>query len=250
MTLENVFEDYGRYYDLLYIDKNYSEEVEYISKIINSKNEGKKSLLEFGSGTGRHGVLLANAGHLVHGIELSAEMVALAAKAPGFSCEEADIKKIRKGKTFDAVLALFHVLSYQNTNEDVLSVFQSANEHLEIGGLFIFDFWYSPSVLGQKATTRVKRVSDDQLEITRIAEPEFHPNENRIEIKYSIYVNEVSTNKTSLISEVHSMRHFSLPEMQLFSDLAGFKILNSEEFLTGRRLGTDTWGACVVLEKV
>lgn len=39
-----------------------------------------------------------------------------------------DIRKFRTKETYDAVISLFHVMSYQNKNEDVLSAFISARE--------------------------------------------------------------------------------------------------------------------------
>ena len=51
------FEKYSYYYDLLYEDKNYESEVEYVkTKLL---NQNVKTILEFGSCTGRHARLLA-----------------------------------------------------------------------------------------------------------------------------------------------------------------------------------------------
>ena len=40
-----------------------------------------------------------------------------------------DIRDIQLNKSFDAVIALFHVISYQATNEDVTATFETANEN-------------------------------------------------------------------------------------------------------------------------
>ena len=42
------------------------------------------------------------------------------------------------------MISLFHVMSYQTDNNDILSAFQSARNALNIGGIFIFDVWYGP----------------------------------------------------------------------------------------------------------
>ena len=75
---DKVFVDYSRYYDLLYQDKDYVGESKYIVNLLKRHGIVKGSLLEFGSGTGKHGRLIANEGFQVHGIERSAEMVKLA----------------------------------------------------------------------------------------------------------------------------------------------------------------------------
>jgi hypothetical protein len=51
------------------------------------------------------------------------------------------------------------------------------------------------------------------------------------------------------VNEVHSMRHFSLPELDLFADRSGFTRLAVGEFLSGRPPGHDTWGVLLVMRK-
>ena len=251
MTENSVlFNAYGRYYDLLYRDKDYYSEILYIQKLLAQHGITSGNLLEFGSGTGKHGCLLAAIGHEVHGIELSAEMVSLAAKVPGFSCQQGDISSVVMGRHYDAVLSLFHVISYQIHNEQLKAVFSNAALHLRTGGLFIFDFWYSPAVYQQKPTIRIKRMADDQVEIIRIAEPEIFEKENRVNVNYTILERNKISGHFHTTQEHHPMRHFSLPEIDLLCGTAGFKRLLAEEFLTGNSPSESTWGVCVVLQKI
>lgn len=245
-----VFNAYSRYYDLLYADKDYVGETSYIQALLARCGKTKGSLLEFGSGTGKHGCLLAERGFSIHGIERSAEMVARATQRAGFTCQQGDICAIQMGRIYDAVLSLFHVVSYQTSNADVQAVFSRAAEHLAPGGLFVFDFWYTPAVYAQRPVVRVKRMADDQIEITRIAEPVIYPNENRVDVGYTIYARDVVSGDVQALSENHPMRHFSLPEIDLLADVNGFVRIVAEEFLTGKSAGDDTWGVCVALKRV
>ena len=43
-------------------------------------------------------------------------------------------------RTFDVVISLFHVMSYQVSNSDIMEAFATARRHLNPGGIFIFDF--------------------------------------------------------------------------------------------------------------
>ena len=193
MTTGRVFDAYGRYYDLLYRDKDYAAETDYICGLLTRHKIAGHALLEFGSGTGRHGRLLAERGYRVTGIEQSAEMAARAVATEGFCCQEGDIRAVCLGRTFDAVLALFHVVSYQVSDESVRALFDRAAEHLVQGGLFVFDVWYSPAVYAQRPEVRVKRMTDGAVEITRIAEPTMHPKENRVDVHYTIFVHDLAT---------------------------------------------------------
>ncbi|HAS51897.1 MAG TPA: SAM-dependent methyltransferase [Gammaproteobacteria bacterium] len=246
----NVFNAYSHYYDLLYRDKDYAAEVAYIDDLLKRFSVTGSDLLEFGSGTGKHGRLLAEHGYQVTGIERSAEMAAQATGTQGFSCQQGDIRTVRIGRCFDAVLALFHVISYQVTNADVRATFTRAAEHLPPGGLFLFDVWYSPAVYAQKPEVRIKRLTGNDMEITRIAEPEIYPNENRIDVLYTLFIRDLSTNACQTLTEIHPMRHFSLPELDLLATSAGFEPVNAEEFLTGEASGEKTWGVCLVWRKI
>ena len=50
-----VFADYARYYDLLYRDKDYAAEAEYIACLVRKFHPSARSIIiELGSGTGIH----------------------------------------------------------------------------------------------------------------------------------------------------------------------------------------------------
>lgn len=247
---KQLFNAYGRYYDLLYRDKDYAGEAVYINSILTRNGFAKGDLLEFGSGTGKHGRLLAGQGYVVHGIERSEEMVAIAEPAIGFTCQVGDISLIKMGRRYDAVLSLFHVISYQTSNEQLRAVFANAALHLNPGGVFVFDFWYSPAVYAQRPSVRVKRMQDDLIEITRIAEPDIYPNENRVDVNYSIFAQNLKTGQIQTLKETHPMRHFSLPEIDILAGIYGFERVRAEEFLTGNEPDEATWGVCVILKKV
>jgi SAM-dependent methyltransferase len=249
VTTTEVFDAYGRYYDLLYRDKDYAAEIDYIDRLLARHGLTGRQVLELGSGTGKHGRLLAERGYRVTGIERSAAMVAQAKPAEGFFCQQGDIRTLRLGRHFHAVLALFHVISYQVTNAEVQAVLAGAAEHLSPGGLLVFDVWYSPAVYAQKPQVRIKRLAGEGLEITRIAEPELYPNDNRVDVCYSLFVRNTATGAVETFTETHPMRHFSLPELDLLAAGAGFVRLTAEEFLSGNPPGADTWGLCLVLRK-
>jgi SAM-dependent methyltransferase len=251
----SVFDQYARYYDLLYRDKNYQAETDYVASAIQRFAPKAKRILEFGSGTGIHGRLLAQKNYAVIGIERSLEMVARANQntidpAPGtFASQQGDIRDAVADGSFDAVISLFHVISYQTSNADALAVFQNAFKHLKSGGIFLFDVWYSPAVWTQRPVVRVKRMEDDHIRLERIAEPIIRPNENVVEVQYTVYITDKSTGSITKLDEIHPMRHFSIPELDLFAEQTGFTVLHREEFLTSKHPSEDTWGVCFVWSK-
>jgi SAM-dependent methyltransferase len=131
----------------------------------------------------------------------------------------------------------------------VQAVFANAAHHLKPGGLFLFDVWYSPAVAAQRPELRVKRLQSEDLAITRIAEPTLHPNANRVDVHYTVMAQELGSSTLHTFEETHPMRHFSLPELDLLTEGAGFERLTAEEWLSGAPPSENTWGVCLVLLK-
>lgn len=238
---------YSQYYNLFYSDKNYPSEVEYIDRTIQKFGPASKSILEYGSGTGGHGLILKKKGYVVVGIERSEQMAQIA-QSKGLDCHVGDITQFTLEKKFDVCMALFHVVSYINSNESLIQLFENTRRHLVPGGLFIFDVWFSPAVFHQKPEVRVKRISSDNIEIVRIAEPVIHAKQNVVDVNYQVLVKDLKTNLCEAFSESHSMRHFSIPEIDLLTRQTGFLLLSAEEFLTGKEPSVDTWGVNFVLK--
>jgi SAM-dependent methyltransferase len=249
MPKDPIFAAYSEYYDLLYQDKDYEIEANYVDSLLRVHAIRGRSVLELGSGTGKHGKLIASSGYQVHGIEQSKDMLARVAQGDGFTVEEGDICKTNLFRKFDAAIALFHVVSYQISNQSILELLQRTKDHLNEGGLFLFDVWYSPAVYKQRPMVRVKRVSTSDIEIMRIAEPVIFHNENRVDVQYTIFVKNLKTNMLQKFSELHSMRHFSLPEIKMLASMTGFEFLEAKEFLTAADPSDATWGVCVVLRR-
>ena len=120
----SVFQKYSSYYDLLYKDKDYVGESNFIRDLIKKYSPDAASVLEFGSGSGHHADLLANDFESIDGCDLSADMLDLAnlrkeksANRLKLNFTQGNIKDVDFKKKADAAISLFHVVSYLNENE-------------------------------------------------------------------------------------------------------------------------------------
>ena len=251
-----VFDAYSAYYDLLYQEKDYAGEAEYILGLLSKHGVTEGNILELGSGTGKHAEQFARKGFSVHGVDLSPSMVSEAKLrrpvdlADRLNFEVGDVRSIQVGKKFDAVISLFHVVSYQTTNEDIEAMFATASKHLRQGSIFIFDFWYGPAVLNDRPAVRVKRMSNELINVLRIAEPVMRPNENIVEVNYTVIVTNKNERKLAEIAEKHSMRYLFLPELQYFLKKTQMEVINSNSWNSEKRLSFDSWIGVICAKKI
>ena len=243
-----VFDKYAQYYDLLYQDKDYQGEADYVYKIIKKYLPDAKTILDLGCGTGKHAQLLSEKGYTVHGIDFSEQMLVEAQKkcTEKLSFSQGNVQTFSLGKKFDVITALFHVVSYQTDDTALENMFKSVKEHLNDNGVFIFDCWYGPAVLTQLPETRVKRLENEYINVTRIAEPVLYENDNIVEVNYNVFIKSKLDNCIEEIKEQHLMRYLFRKEiMQLFVR-NGLFYCDEFEFMTDKMLGKETWGACFI----
>lgn len=251
--MTGIFDTYAAYYDLLYRDKDYAAEAEYVASHIRRNAPGAKRIFELGCGTGGHAIHLAQMGYVVHAIDFSEEMLSRALQrkdalppevAARLSFSNGDIRTVRTGETYDAVISLFHVVSYQVSNGNLAAAFETAWSHLRGGGLFLFDFWYGPAVLTEKPEVRVKRLENKHIEVTRIAEPWLSAEESTVQVDYTLFVKNKETGGIEQTTESHHLRYLFLTELQNY--LAGrFVAPKSFEWMTDNPLSESTWSAFV-----
>ncbi|WP_312562893.1 methyltransferase domain-containing protein [Anaerospora sp.] len=248
-----AFDKYAHYYDLLYRDKDYIGEANYIDSLIRKYNIRAENILDLGCGTGKHAELLSQKGYKVHGVDMSEGMLQeayiRAENNPNLSFTLSNLQEFNLEEKFDVATALFHVMSYQTSNSDLYKAFSTAYEQLLPGGIFIFDCWYGPAVLSNRPVVRVKRLEDAQIHIARIAEPVMHPNSNLVDVNYHMYIKDKEYGTFGELQEVHTMRYLFRPEVELLLEQVGFCLIDSFEFITGKTPGYDTWNVCFVGQK-
>jgi SAM-dependent methyltransferase len=249
----STFDLYAAYYDLLYRDKDYRAESEYVASLL---PESTKSVLELGCGTGGHAVVLAERGWRVDGIDLSVSMVERAnarrAAAPPalrerLSFTAGDVRTHRRGGRHDAVVSLFHVMSYQTSNDDLVAAFATARAHVEPGGVFVFDFWHGPGVLSDRPRHVVKEVADDRISVRRTTTPTMHVEANRVDVRFDVEIRAADRSAVRDVVELHPMRYLFLPEIDLVAAQTGFQRSASFAWMKREAPGDRDWYACVAL---
>lgn len=250
-----TFQDYAYYYNAFYKDKDYERESKQIDQLIRKYSSNVHSIINYGCGTGKHDLELTKLGYICTGIDLSETMIDIAKKNSQIvngkiDFSVADIRTYMPKQKYDAVLSLFHVMSYQNRNEDVVAAFRSARKALEKGGVFLFDTWYGPGVLSDKPVIRAKEVEDEQYKMIRIARPIMHDETNVVDVCYEVLVIDKKTKETKVIEEIHNMRYFFRPEIELFLQQTGFELVDSFDGNTLSRTSFNSWTSYFIAKAV
>tara|TARA_B100000989_G_scaffold298573_1_gene288529 strand:- start:4660 stop:5421 length:762 start_codon:yes stop_codon:yes gene_type:complete len=245
---------YSKYYDLLYQDKDYNAEVDYIIQLIQKYPNKIETILDLGCGTGKHDKILCDKGYTIHGVDISEEMLNIAelrrkGRESELTFSQSDITQLELGKKFDVIVSLFHVMSYQNTNDLLDRVFSVAINHLNKGGLFIFDFWYGPAVLADPPRKKIKKLENEIIQITRITETQMLAHLNRVDVSFNISVKNIKDNTEFKKKELHQMRFFFDTELEMLCDRHGFQIDQKYEWLTNKKPSFKTWSVVWVVIK-
>ena len=240
------FGDYAYYYNSFYKDKDYASEARDVNSLLIKYGKDIQDIIIFGCGTGSHDAELSHMGYQCHGIDISSTMIDEARKNSealnlGVTYEVADIREYNSDKKYDAVISLFHVMSYQTSNDDIKKAFSSARAALSPGGLLVFDAWYGPGVLTDPPAVRIKEVEDGTNRLIRLCRPEIDDVTNTVDVNYEILVINNNDSSTKTINETHHMRYFFCPEVKEYLKQAGFEMLEVLDCNTLGKTSFDSW---------
>jgi SAM-dependent methyltransferase len=247
-----VFAEYAEYYDLLYRDKDYEGECDFLEMIFERYSRRRvRSVLDIGCGTGGHCIPLNRRGYDLVGVDRSEEMVhrgqaktrEMKGRIP-FVC--GDLRALPLRAVFDAVVILFNVAGYQKEDRDVHDMLETVAIHLKPGGILVFDFWFGPSVLADKPQARLKEILSGDLRVLRFAEPALHAEAKRVDIHYRVLGIRGRT-VTADIREKHEVRFFTVPEIKAFLEHHNMEMLHICKWMEiDRPPAAPEWNACVV----
>jgi|ETNmetMinimDraft_2_1059921.scaffolds.fasta_scaffold30194_2 SAM-dependent methyltransferase len=240
--------DYAKYYDLFYKGKDYSEEVDFLKKILDRFGRKPVKILNLGCGTGAHDKDLVNEGYRITGMDLSEEMIAIAKnKVPDAKFVVGDIANFELNEKFDVIICMFSVLGYLNENKQIKGFFDSCKRHLSDGGLLILDVWNGLGVMRELPTSREKSVEIGELRIVRKSYPDLDPTNHLNKIRFNVKV----FDNGELIKdydEDHKVRFFFPLEIRKYMEDVGFEVKHlCPSFEIDKKLGFE-WNMVVVGE--
>lgn len=240
MSATAAFEQYATWYDAFNRDKDYGGEARYILSQVAAWRPRPRRWLDIGCGTGNHAACLQAQGLTVEGLDASAFMVERARAAhPDIPFHTGTAQDFRLPGEWDVISMLFHVMSYQVTDAQVEGALARVAEHLEPGGVFVFDYWHSEGVRRDPPAQRVRESEVAGRKLFRVATPTEDPALRRIDIRYEFRWD--SPDGECVHQEDHRMRHFSTAELTAFLGRAGLATVSCTAWKRDSQPGPDDW---------
>jgi SAM-dependent methyltransferase len=192
-------------YEALYTGKSYQHEIALVDVLLErrlgkwrseDKGQAPRRILEIGCGPGlRLAVLNQWHGRYdAEGLDRDATMLSLAAKrVPRTPLHEADIRTFDLGKSFDAVLCLFGVISYMKDQKEMTKALTAMHRHLVPGGVLLLEPWLSPDTV-EDGHVRSDFAERGDMEVARMNFTKVNGNKSVLTTHY-------------LIGDDHGVRH-------------------------------------------
>lgn len=253
--MNNVSEfsgDYSASYDALYAEKDYMAECDLLEAAWGRfARDEVKTVLDIGCGTGNHALPLTRRGYMVSGVDRSPAMLNQArAKAGGEKCQwfAGDARDFELNAQFDAAIMMFAVLGYQLENDDVMLALKNVRRHVKTGGTFCADFWHGPAVLNIGTSERMREIPTENGTTLRFSSGELLPEKHAVDVHFRLWeFHEKQLRKQT--NETHRVRFFFPLEVELYSQLCGWKLVALSVFgELDKKPSTESWNVFAVLE--
>jgi SAM-dependent methyltransferase len=221
------YEHFAYLYDELMQDAPYDEWVRFVSEKLQKYQVNGMDMLDLACGTGELSVRFAKEGFSVSGVDLSADMLAVAqAKAQEHGQQipfyEQDMANLEGHQEFDIIGIFCDSLNYLKSESDVIDTFANVFNHLKDDGLFTFDV-HSTYKISEVFINQTFSFVEDHLSYIWNSFPGEYP--DSVEHELTFFVLDEQTGKYDRFDELHFQRTYSVEQYTDWLEAAGFDIL-------------------------
>ncbi len=224
--MNKLYTDWATIYDEIYQQLfDYNKDFTFYNSHLQAHNVHK--VLELGCGTGHLALKFCSNGYAYTGIDMSANMLALAlARVPDAIFIESDIRQFKIAEKFDAVLMTGRTISYLIHNKDVIQTFDCISKVLQSGGLLIFD-----AIDAVDLFLNFDKIQSETLEIKTKQTEYKRDATNKINLETGFtwdwsttYFQKVGNDFEKIGNDITTLRAFTKDELAVFLSLFNLKI--------------------------
>ena len=218
------FTEIASHYDEVMSNVPYRLWVDYVRDILSRLDAKPKTVLDIACGTGNVTEEIYDRGYDVVGIDIAPEMIEVAQRKAAESGRRIEyfvqnLANLSLDRRFDLAVSLFDSLNYITEPDDLAQGISHVIEHLNDGGLFVFD------VNTEYALSRHFFDQSNLERYPRYAWTSYYDRANkicRIEMAFEVLEDGVKRQFT----EEHFQRAYSNQELNCMLENAGFEILD------------------------
>lgn len=247
-----MYTDFARVYDPLMADVDYDGWCDYYAELLQTQGIYGGRLCECACGTGSLTVRLSRKGFDVTGVDLSREMLSVAAEKAGkWGCAipfvQQDMCSLHLHRMQDAVLATCDGVNYLLTLQRLRQFMMSASKALRPGGVLAFDV-STPCKLREQLGDHV--LTDSGPDIAYIWQNRYSAASATVQMDISFFVH-TGNGVYSRLEETQKQRAWSREELRGALREAGFDRIRlyGGRTLNGARERDTRWHICARKKK-
>ena len=230
-----LYDELARFWPVLSPPEDYCAEAAAIRALLDEHlpavRDRRPRLLELGAGGGHTLVHLRDAFDLV-AADLSDAMLANArALVPGLRCVVDDMRTMRLGETFDAVLA-HDAIDYMLTDADLAAACATAAAHLDRGGVFIVAPTYVRETFTDDDYAEDARCHD-KIEARYVSHVR-RPDEQATTFELTMVMTIREANALTIVDDRHQCGLFTIDTWRAVLGGAGFDVRAVDDDATDR----------------
>ena len=223
------YSDFAYIYDrLMQQDIDYGRWCDYIENLFAVYDCEPETICELACGTGNITSRLSKRGYDVTGVDISSDMLAVAAhKLPGAQLMCIDMAKFKPIQSYDAFLCMIDGINYVIAPKAVENTFKNVKAGLKDGGVFVFDIstrYKLQNILGNETYIH------SEYDIFYSWQNEYHEKYNLSDMLLNFFVRDGDSYRR--FEERHLQRGWSESQLRKMLKNAGFTKIDVYDELT------------------
>lgn len=236
----NKYNEFASLYDELMNDFDYQMWFKYIEQIFCKYRIKPTNILEMACGTGNLSLHLADKGYKLTAFDLSEEMLAQAYgklnRYKNVKLLNGNMIDFKINQKFHSIISICDSINYVTELEELEATFKNVYDHLEDGGLFIFDinsYYKLSEVIGNNIFV------EDREDVFYTWQNDFDSKTNICEFYLTFFLSEEDNNYTRF-DEEHKERAYTVEEITNILKKVGFKSVDYFEAFTFDEINSNT----------
>lgn len=227
MEYDRNYEKLSYFYDLLMQGVDYEAWVNYVEELLKYFQGKARSVVDLACGTGNSTLPWSKRGYLTFGVDLSAEMLAIARQKAAvqnivITYLQQNLCSLELPEAVDLAVCFQDGLNYILDIHELEQAFQAVFNNLKSGGFFIFDLNYLPRIISQNEEFSLAQ--DDRYSF--VWRSRYLETENLWEVLVTGGVKD-NEDQVEHFSEIHRERIYEKNEVWSLLISSGFTVLGN-----------------------